>query len=92
MASGKDAGGSLPPLVLVLLASFLLMILSGLFFGLGLPEDWARGLFMVTVVLWFVLGGALMVQGFLENRRYAQAAVATPVAPKEEDANDGDEG
>lgn len=91
MASGKESGGRLPPLVLVLMASFLLMILSGIFFGLGLPEDWARGLFMVTVVLWFVLGTGLIVQGIIENRKYARAA-AVPTTPRKEEADVGDDG
>jgi len=73
------------------MASFLLMILSGIFFGLGLPEDWARGLFMVTVVLWFVLGTGLIVQGIIENRKYARAA-AVPTTPRKEEADVGDDG
>jgi hypothetical protein len=77
-------------LVWVLLASFLLMILSGVFYALGLPEDWARGLFWVTVVLWFILGAALIASSFIETRRYARQAKATPAPSRKEDAEDED--
>jgi hypothetical protein len=90
MVGPSEAGRPIPVLVLVLLASFILMILSGVFYGLGLPEDWARGLFMVTVVLWFVLGGALIVSGFMETREYARRAKATPAPSKKEVAEDED--
>ena len=75
-------------LVWVLLASFLLMILSGILYALGLPEEWARGLFMVTVVLWFILGGALIVTSFTETRQYARQAKATSSPSPKEDAED----
>ncbi len=88
MAGPSEAGRPVPTLVLVLLASFVLMILSGVFYGLGLPEEWARALFMVTVVLWFVLGGALIVSSFMETRQYARRAKATPAPSKKEDAGD----
>ena len=78
----------MPTLVWVLLASFILMILSGVLYALGMPEDWARGLFMVTVVLWFILGGGLIVSSFVETRRFARGSRATPAAPKKEDAED----
>jgi len=73
---------------MVLLASFVLMILSGVFYGLGVPEDWARGLFMVTVVLWFILGGALIVMSFVETHQYASKAKPTPAPSQKEDAED----
>jgi hypothetical protein len=88
MAADPKAGRPIPTLVLVLLASFVLMVLSGVFYGLGLPEAWARGLFMVTVVLWFILGGAFIVSSFIEAREYARAAQPTPAHSKEEDAED----
>jgi len=90
MAKDTEAGRPMPTLVWVLLASFVLMTLSGVFYGLGLPEEWARGLFMVTVVLWIVLGGALILSGFLETREYARAAKPTPAPSKKEDAEDDD--
>ena len=90
MAMVTKASRPVPPLVLVLLASFMLMILSGIFYALGLPEVWARGLFLVTVVLWFILGGALIVAGFIETRDLAQKAKATPAPSKKEDAEDDD--
>ena len=45
---------------------------------------------MVTVVLWFILGGALIVAGFIETREIAQTAKATPAPSKKEDAEDDD--
>lgn len=90
MAKDSEAYRPIPSLVWVLLASFVLMVLSGVFYGLGLPEDWARGLFMVTVVLWFILGGALIVSGFQETRKYARAARPTPAPSAKEDAEDDD--
>jgi len=89
MAMISKAGRPMPTLVLVLLASFVLMLLSGVFYGLGLPEEWARGLFMVTVVLWFILGGALIVMSFVETREYARAK-PTPAPSKKETAEDDD--
>jgi Na+/melibiose symporter-like transporter len=90
MAKANETGRPIPTLVLVLLASFVLMLLSGVFYGLGLPEDWARGLFMVTVVLWFILGGALMVNSFIETREYGRKAQPTPAPSKKEAAEDDD--
>ena len=54
------------------------MILSGILYGLGMPEDWARALFIGTVVLWAVLGVALIVQGEREARAYARGGAASP--------------
>ena len=90
MAEVSDTGRPLPTLVLVLLASFALMLLSGVFYGLGLPEDWARGLFMVTVALWFILGGALIVQSFMETRDFARSAEPTSAPSNKEAAEDDD--
>ncbi len=50
-------------LVVLLCGSFVLMILSGLFYMAGLPEDWARMLFLATVIVWTVLGIAVIVDG-----------------------------
>ena len=88
MVRPSDAGRPIPTLVIVLLASFILMILSGVFYGLGLPEEWARGLFMVTVVLWFILGGALIVSGLMETREMASRAKATPASTASEEPED----
>jgi hypothetical protein len=79
----------MPRLVSVLLTSFVLMILSGIFYGVGLPEDWARGLFMATVVLWFALGIGLIVNSFWETGQYAKAIpVASSETDKEESKDD----
>lgn len=88
MASDDSGGRPMPTLVWLLLASFILMIMSGIFFALGLPEDWARGLFIVTVILWFVLGGGLMVMSFVETKQYSRKATPTPAPSKEEAAED----
>ena len=88
MAGPSEAGRPVPTLVLVLLASFIVMILSGVFYALGLPEDWARGLFMTTVVLWFVLGGALVASGIMETRAHAPRGQVVTAPSKKEDAED----
>jgi hypothetical protein len=91
MASLDPHGRPIPQLVYLLLASFVLMILSGIFFALGLPEDWARALFMATVLVWIVLGIALAVQGRMEVRameRVAGTPVATPSPEEAEDATE----
>lgn len=90
MAMDSKVGRPIPDLVWVLLASFVLMVLSGIFYALGLPEEWARGLFVVTVVLWIVLGGALIVSGFIETREAASGAKPTPAPSKKEAAEDED--
>jgi Na+/melibiose symporter-like transporter len=90
MAEESEAGRPLPILVVALLASFVLMVLSGVFYALGLPEDWARGLFMVTVILWFILGGALIAKSFLETSEYAKRPKPTPAPSKKEAAEDDD--
>jgi hypothetical protein len=90
MVRESEAGRPLPILVVALLASFGLMVLSGVFYALGLPEDWARGLFMVTVILWVILGGALIVRSFTETSEYAQRPKSTPGPSKTEAAEDDD--
>jgi uncharacterized membrane protein YccC len=77
MADLDPAGRPIPTLLIVLWGSFVLMVLSGVFFALGLPNDWARALFFATVVIWIVLGVALVVQGRLEVRSLQRAAGAT---------------
>ena len=77
MADPDPAGRPIPLLLTLLTGSFVLMVLSGVFFALGLPNEWARALFMATVVIWIVLGVALIVQGQLEVRSLRGAAVAT---------------
>ena len=77
MPSKEDVGRPMPTLVVMLLGSFLLMVLSGVFYGLGLPEDWARALFMATVILWLALGVALILHGFMETRSIARSAPVT---------------
>ena len=90
MAKTNEVSRPIPTLVMVLLASFVLMLLSGVFYGLGLPEDWARALFMVTVVLWFVLGGALIVMSFIETREFSGNAKPTSAPSNRETAEDDD--
>jgi hypothetical protein len=45
---------------------------------------------MVTVVLWFILGGALITMSFIETREFAGTAKPTPAPSKKEDAEDDD--
>lgn len=88
MAGPSEPGRPIPILVIVLLVSFILMILSGVFYALGLPEDWARALFMATVILWFVLGGALIVSGFLETRSFTPRGQVITAPYGKEDTED----
>ncbi len=88
MASLDHSGRPIPQLVYLLLASFVLMILSGIFYGLGLPEDWARALFMATVILWFILGIALIVQGRMEVREIARSSKTSKGMPSLEEVED----
>lgn len=88
MASLDHSGRPIPQLVYLLLASFVLMILSGIFYGLGLPEDWARALFMATVILWFILGIALIVQGRMEVREIARSSKTSKGKPSLEEVED----
>ncbi len=88
MASLDTTGRPIPQLVYLLLASFVLMILSGIFYGLGLPEDWARALFMATVILWFILGIALIVQGRMEVREIARSSKTSKGTPSLEEVED----
>ena len=88
MASLDTSGRPIPQLVYLLMASFVLMILSGIFYGLGLPEDWARALFMATVILWFILGIALIVQGRMEVREIARNSKNSTGKPSLEEVED----
>ena len=63
-------GRPIPALLYRLGGSFVLMLLSGIFYGLGLPEDWARALFIATVIVWIVLAVVLMIQGIQETGAY----------------------
>ena len=81
-------GRPVPQLVYLLVASFVLMILSGIFFALGLPEDWARALFMGTVVAWIVLGIAFIVQGRMEVNAQARALAASKPTPVPQEGED----
>lgn len=63
----------MPLLVVLLGGSFVLMILSGLFYMAGLPEDWARALFLATVIVWTVLGVAVIVEGQRTTAAFARA-------------------
>jgi hypothetical protein len=73
MAQIDPVGRPRPLLLTLLWGSFILMILSGVFFALGLPEEWARGLFVATVIVWVVLGIALIVQGQMEVKAFRKA-------------------
>jgi hypothetical protein len=72
MADPEDVGRPMPVLLVMLWGSFLLMIISGVAYGLGLPEDIARAFFIATVIIWLVLGIALLVQGQMETRSIAR--------------------
>jgi len=76
-----DAVRDAPVAILVVLlgGSFVMMLLSGLFYMAGLPEDWARALFLATVIVWIVLGAAVIVDG---QRTTAALARARPPAPE----------
>jgi Kef-type K+ transport system membrane component KefB len=87
MPEARDVGRPVPVLLIMLWGSFVLMVLTGVLFALGLPEDWARALFIATVIIWLVLGVALMVQGNMETK--ALAGRARPVS-KEDGGDDTD--
>ena len=73
----------------LLAGSFVLMILSGIFFAFGLPEAWARALFIGTVMAWMILGIALIVQGRMEVNAQSRALATSgpmPVPKEGEDA------
>ena len=81
-------GRPVAQLVYLLVGSFVLMVFSGIFFALGLPEAWARALFMGTVVSWVILGIAFIVQGRMEvsaQARVLAASKPTPVPKEGED-------
>jgi hypothetical protein len=70
MVDRGSEGRPIPVLLYMLWGSFILMLLSGIFYGLGLPEDLARAFFIATVAVWIVLGLALMYMGFAERASY----------------------
>jgi hypothetical protein len=80
MEDGTAHGRPMPLLVVLLGGSFVLMLLSGLFYMAGLPEDWARAMFLATVIVWTVLGIAVIVDG---HRTTAAHARARPPAPEQ---------
>jgi len=83
--SDASKGRPMPVLVVMLVASFVLMLFSGILFMAGLPEAVARALFLATVVIWTGLGVWAIVDGQLETRRFA-AAQATAKANTKADA------
>ncbi len=91
MADDVARGRPMPLLVVLLGGSFVLMVLSGLFYIAGMPEDWARALFLATVIVWTILGVAVVVDG---QRTVSALARARPTAPLKETSPDpaGDEG
>ncbi len=89
MTDTAHEGRPVPQLVYLLVGSFVLMLLSGIFFALGLPEDWARALFMGTIMAWLILGIALIVQGRMDVNAQARGLASskpTPVPKEGEDA------
>ncbi len=81
-------GRPVPQLVYLLVGSFVLMILSGIFFALVLPEAWARALFMGTVLAWVALGIAFIVQGRMEVSAQARALAASKPTPVPKEGED----
>ena len=84
MAPDEPRGREMPLLVYLLVASFVLMLLSGAFFMLGLPEAQSRALFLATVVIWFALGIWAIVDGQLEIGRIATAQAKEKAKAKDE--------
>ena len=70
MVDLEPEGRPIPVLLYMLWGSFILMLLSGIAYGLGLPEDLARALFIATVAVWIFLGLALMFAGYQERTAY----------------------
>ena len=88
--SEMSKGKPMPVLVVMLVGSFVLMLLSGAMFMLGLPEAQSRALFLATVVIWIALGIWAIVDGQLEMRRLAAAqAAAKDKAKAEAEAETG---
>ena len=92
MADIDPAGRPIPTLLVMLWGSFVLMVLSGVFFALGLPNDWARALFIATVVIWIVLGVALIVQGQLEVQNLKRTVGTTDGGPEAGPPEEGGSG
>ena len=91
MAENAEAGRPMPQLVILLVVSFVLMLLSGIAYGLGLPQDWARAFFMATVLLWVVLGVALIVQGRTDVQAFARSSPSAQVVKGTKEGEDPDE-
>jgi hypothetical protein len=83
MTGGPDGGRPLPTLLIVLIGSFVLMLLSGILYMAGLPEDLARALFLATVVMWFALGIAVLAKGRLDVRDLERERADRPGAAGE---------
>jgi hypothetical protein len=73
MAPDEPRGREMPLPLYLLVGSFVLMLLSGAMYMLGLPEAQSRALFLATVVIWIALGIWTIVDGQLETRRIAAA-------------------
>jgi hypothetical protein len=57
-------------LITLLGMSFMLMVLSGVFYVAGIPASWARALFLATVIIWIVLGVAVMIKSHQDKAAY----------------------
>ena len=84
MAPDEPRGREMPLLLYLLIASFVLMLLSGAMFMLGMPEAQSRALFLATVIIWFALGIWTIVDGQQETRRIAAAQAAEKAIAKDE--------
>jgi len=84
MAPEAPRGREMPLLVYLLVASFALMLLSGMMFMLGLPEAQSRAVFMATVIIWLVIGVSTIVDGQLETRRIAAAQAKAKAKAEDE--------
>ena len=84
MAPDEPRGREMPLLVYLLVVSFVLMLLSGAMYMLGLPEAQSRALFLATVVIWIALGIWAIVDGQLETRRIGAAQTAAKDEVKDE--------
>lgn len=94
MAERGPSDGEMGLLVYLLAGSFVLMLLSGVFYGLGLPETWARALFIATLLVWITIGVAVIVEGQLETRAIARVRgpVGVPETAAKGEGGEEDEG
>ena len=84
MAPDEPRGREMPLLLYLLITSFVLMLLSGAMFMLGMPEALSRALFLATVIIWFALGIWTIVDGQQETRRIAAAQAMEKAKTKDE--------